>query len=402
MLRAYKYRLYPNNIQQILLAKTFGCVRYFWNKQVETFNSYNKAINPKPEYKTSTNLRNEIEWMKEVSAAAIQQKEIDFKEYKQQKFNHSRKGKAIGLPSFKKKSNRQSYRLPNQKFDLKDGKIRLEKIGWIRMVIDRNIPEDAKFMSVTVSKNPAGQYFASVLVEQIINTIPRTHENIGIDVGLKVFAQMSDGVTIENPHFSRDSQAELADAQRNLARKVKGSNRYKKTRLKIARIHNKIANQRNWFLQTESTKLVKAFDVIKIEDLNVAGLSKRCKPVQDENGKFLPNGQAAKSGLNRSILDASWSLFFAMLDYKTKWYGKELVKIGRFAPSSKTCSGCGWIDHDLTLSNRVFTCPDCGLVIDRDLNAAININALGVDSAIRTQSSETMDCDEAFRIDGNS
>jgi putative transposase len=394
--------MYPNNTQKVLLAKTFGCVRYFWNSQVETFNSYDKEANPKPEYKTSTVLRNEIEWMKEVSAAAIQQKEIDFKEYRQQKFNKERKGKAVGRPTFKRKSNKQSYRLPNQKFDLKGSKIRLEKIGWVTLVIDRPTPEDAKFMSVTISKNPSGQYYASVLVEQEIKHFDKTNKEVGIDVGLKVFFKRSDGETVANPRYFRDSQAELAKMQRILSRKVKGSNRWKSTKRKIARIYNRIANQRAWFLQTESTKIVKEFDVIRIENLNIAGLSAKCKPKQDEAGNYLPNGQSKKVGLNKSITDASWGLFFMMLDYKCKWYGKELIKIDRFAPSSKTCSGCGWVDKNMTLQKRTFACPDCGLILDRDENAAINIQAWGVDHAIQTQSNETMDCVEASMITSNS
>lgn len=132
--------------------------------------------------------------------------------------------------------------------------------------------------------------------------------------------------------------------------------------------------------------------------MNIKGLSTRCKPKQDENGKYLPNGQSAKSGLNKSINDASWSKFFNMLEYKSNWYGKELIKIGRFEPSSKTCSNCGTIKSDLTLNDRVFNCPVCGLSMDRDLNAAINIKALGVNNAIRTSSDEITNCDEMSKV----
>ena len=394
--------MYPNHTQQVLLAKTFGCVRYAWNQMVAAFNSYDKESNPKPEYKSSTVLRNEIEWMREVSAAAIQQKEIDFKEYKNQKFNKEHKGKPVGRPTFKRKSNAQHYRLPNQKFSLRDDSIRLEKIGWVEIVIDRPIPEGSKFMSVTISSTPSGQYFASVVVEQEIQHLPKTNKTIGIDVGLKTFITRSDGETVANPRFFRESQAEVAKLQRILAKKVIGSCRYKKIKRKIARIYNRIKNQRNYFLQTESTKLVKQFDVIQIENLNIAGLSKRCKPIQDETGRYLPNGQSRKSGLNRSILDVSWSLFFMMLDYKCKWYGKELIKIDRFYASSKTCSECGWVDDAMTLEKRTFACPVCGLVMDRDENAAINIKHWELNSAIRTMSSETMDCIEASRMIRNS
>jgi putative transposase len=397
MLKAYKYRIYPNKTQKVLFTKTFGCVRYFWNKQVEIFNSYNKEINSKPEYKTSTKLRNEIDWMQEVSAAAIQQKENDFKEYKQQKFNKNRKTK-INFPNFKKKSNKQSFRLPNQKFSLKDNKIRLEKIGYVKIIIDRIISNNIKFISVTISKNPSNQYFVSILVEQDIKSYSKTGKEVGIDMGLKQFITQSDGVIIGNPHYFRNSQTKLTRLQQRLDKKVKGSSRRLLTKLKVARLHQTISNQRDWFLHNESLRLVRDYDKIYIEDLNIKGLSARCKPKQDENGKYLPNGQSAKSGLNKSIQDVSISKFFDMLEYKSNWYGKELIKIGRFEPSSKTCHNCGWVNHNLTLKDRVFNCPVCGLSIDRDLNAAMNIKALGVNNAIQTSSELSTVCDEMSKV----
>jgi len=381
MLKAYKYRIYPNKAQRILLSKTFGCVRYFWNKQVEAFNTYNKETNPKPEFKTSTQLRNEIQWMKEVSAAAIQQKEIDFKEYKSQRFN-KKKGVSVGNPCFKKKSNRQSYRLPNQKFSIVSDKIRLEKIGWVKMVVDRKIPDNSKFMSVTVSVNPSGQYFVSVLIETEINHIPKTGKTVGLDVGLKEFLVQSDDIIINNPRYFRYSQAKLAKIQRLHSRKSKGSKRRNKSRIKVSRLHNKIANQRDFFLHNQSSRIIKEYDVICIEDLNIKGMVKNRK-------------------LSKSISDVSWSKFYSMLEYKANWYGKEVIKIGRFEPTSKTCSCCGWINKELSLSDRMFACPECGSKIDRDLNAAINIKALGVNNAIRTQSEAVTSCDEAFKVESN-
>lgn len=378
MLRAYKYRIYPNKSQRILLAKTFGCVRYFWNRQVEVFNSYDKETNPNPVFLTSTQVRRETEWMQEVSAAAIQQKEIDFKEYRNQKFSKNRK-KSIGFPSFKKKSNRQSYRLPNQKFALVGKKIKIEKISAIKITIDRQIPEKAKLMSVTISMNPSGQYFASVLADHSIEHLPKTGKEVGIDVGLKEFLVQSDNLIVKNPRYFRDSQTKLAKIQNRHSRKAKGSNRRKRSRLKIARLHNKIANQRDWFLHNESTRIVRDYDLICIEDLNISGMIKNHK-------------------LAKSISDVSWSKFYSMLEYKADWYGKQVVKVGRFEPTSKTCSCCGWINKELTLKDRVFACPVCGLEIDRDYNAAINIKALGVDNAIRTSSKEITNCVEMSKI----
>lgn len=348
---AYKYRLYPNKTQQTLLNKTFGCVRFYWNRQVAIFKTYNKETNPKPEFKTSTELRNENEWMLEVSAAAIQQKEIDFKEYKKQLFNKSRK-KKIGFPSFKKKNNRQSFRLPNQKFKIIGKKIQLEKIGKVKMIIDRELPQ-GKLMSVTVSKNPSGQYFASILIETEITHKVKTNKDVGIDLGIKTFSTQSDGVEINNPKFLNKNQIKLRRMQQHFSRKQKGSNRKNKCRLKIAKLHQKITNQRDWFLHNYSTSLINNYDTIFIEDLNVSGMLKNhC--------------------LAGAISDVSWSKFTSMLNYKAKWYGKDVVKVSRFFASSKTCE-CGVKNDNLRLSDREWVCKACGLVNSRDLLAANNI-----------------------------
>jgi len=382
MFKSYKYRIYPNKVQLVLLNKTFGCVRYFWNKQVEIFNSYNKETNPNPLYLTSTQIRHQNDWMLEVSAAAIQQKEIDFKEFKNQKFNKQRK-KVIGRPKFKKKSNNQLYRLPNKKFSLKDNKIRLEKIGNVKIVIDRQIPIEAKLMSVTISKNCSNQYFVSVLVDHEIIKFNKTNKEVGIDVGLKEFLVQSDNIIVGNPKYFSNSQAKLKGIQQRHSKKIKESKRRNKFRLKVSRLHQKISNQRDWFLNNESLRIVRDYDVIYIENLNIQGMIKNHK-------------------LAKSIYDVSWSKFFDMLKYKSNWYDKQVIKIERFEPTSKICSCCGWIDDNQTLNDRIFNCSRCGLTIDRDLNAAINIRnigikALGVDNAIRTLRDKVTICDEAFK-----
>lgn len=363
MIKAYKYRIYPTSTQKVLLAKTFGCVRFFWNKQVEVFNSYSKELNPTPTYKTSTQFRHEYEWMQEVSAGAIQQKENDFKEFKNQKFSQTRKTK-IGNPKFKKKNGTQSYRLPIRKFRVKDNKIRLEKIGMIKMVVDRIIPETSKMISVTISMNSCNQYFVSISVNEEIIKLKNTNKTVGIDVGLTNFATQSDGIVIPNNRYYINNKDRLAKIQKANKRKVIGSSRYKKSRLKVARIYNKLSNQRNWFLHNESTRIVRDYDTICVEDLNVSGLIKNSK-------------------VSKSIQDASWNLFFEMLRYKSNWYGKRFIKVPRYYPSSKTCCNCGHEKHTIDLSERTFNCSNCGLVIDRDLNASININAIGVDVAKR-------------------
>ena len=367
MLKAYKFRIYPNQTQAELIVKTMGSVRYFWNKQVEIFNSYNKDTNPLLIFPTSTAMRNELSWMKDVSAAAIQQKAIDFKAFKTQYFSKDRK-KGVGRAQFKKKGNHESFRLPHPKFSLNQelGTIRLEKIGQVKITLDRIIPIEAQFMSVTVSMNTSKQLFASVLVKQEIDPLEKTEKTIGIDVGIKEFLVQSDGAVVTNPKYFRKNQAKFKRMQRRLNKKKKGSSRRKKAKLKVAKLHQKTANQRDFFLHNVSTAIIKNYDIIGIEDLNVAGMVKNHK-------------------LAKSISDASFSKFKLMLEYKANWYGKKVVKIDTFFPSSKTCSSCGAIKQDLTLKDRVYECACCGLSMDRDHNAAINIKneALRVSNAIR-------------------
>ena len=350
-LKAYKFRIYPSKDQEVLLAKTFGCCRFVWNKLVENFNNNSKEfINEKTLKDTP-----EFEFLKEVSASTLQQKSNDFIEFKKQFFSKTRK-KKLGRPSFKKKSNRQSFRLTNQKFKLDQEKslVRLEKIGWVKVVIDREIPEDADFRNITVSKTPTGKYFVSILVEQELNPMPSTGKVVGIDLGIKDLFILSNGQVINNPKWFRKNQAKLKKAQKHLSRKKKGSNRYNRQRIKVAKVHEFITNSRNYFLHNVSTALVNTYDLMVLEDLNVSGMLKNRK-------------------LAKSISDAAWSTFVTMLDYKCNWYGKVLVKINRFFPSSKTCSNCGHKEDKMPLSVRKWTCPSCGCRHDRDLNASINI-----------------------------
>ena len=378
MNKAFKYRIYPNVKQVIKLAQTFGCIRVIWNANVDSFNSYNKETNPNPKTIEKKDLIDDKPWLNDVSATAIQQKIRDFNETKKQFFNKNRKTK-IGRPSFKKKSENQSYRLTNQKFSLRGNKIRLEKIGLIKIVIDRSIPENARLISCTVSKNCSGQYFVSILVDLDINKKIKTNKKVGVDLGLKHFATLSDGKIIENPRYFRESQSVIAKIQKYMSRKKKGSNRYKKNKLRIARLYNKIVNRRNFFLHNITTSIVSNYDIICIEDLNMFGM--------------LSNHKLAKS-----ISDASFYSFRSMLEYKCKWYGKELIVIDRFYPSSKTCSKCRWKKTDLKLSDRIFECKNCGNKIDRDLNAAINIERVGVNILYnRIQRNEVTNSVEAFK-----
>lgn len=240
--------------------------------------------------------------------------------------------------------------------------------------------DNARFISCTVSKNRAGQYFVSVLVETEQCYKQKTGKTVGVDLGIKTLATLSDGIAVENSHFLCENQAKLKRMQRHLSRKKLGSNRRNKCRLKVSRLHRDIANKRSWYMHNLTTMLVNNYDVICIEDLNTSGMLQNHK-------------------LAGSVSDASFSMFRNQLEYKCRWYGKELIVIDRFYPSSKTCSRCGWKNKDLKLSDRTFVCKDCGLEIDRDLNAAINIQAVGVDAAIRTQSSRAAGCVEASKME---
>jgi putative transposase len=240
-------------------------------------------------------------------------------------------------------------------------------------VLDREIPDDVKYVNVTVSRNPAGQYFASVLVEQEVQPKPKTNKTIAFDAGLSSFIKTNENEDVENPRFYRKNQAVLSRLQRQQSRKngskkgVEKSSRWLKLQRRINRLHNKIANQRSFFLHNISSWLVREYDVIYSETLNVAGM--------------LRNHCLAKS-----IADASWSELFRQLAYKSQWYGKHYHQIGMFEPTTKTCTGCGKKDDSITLKDRVLVCPFCGHVEYRDLRAAKNIHAVGVKTASLTLS----------------
>jgi putative transposase len=314
-------------------------------------------------------MRHELEWMREVSAAAVQQKEIDFKTFRKNFFSKARKTK-IQRCQYKGKYDKQSFRLPNQKFDLEESTIRLEKIGRVQVVIDRRPPEGCKYMSATITKDKVGSYFASVLVEEHIT--PRfepTGKAVGIDLGLKHFVTLSTGEKIENPRWFRESQAELRKAQQNLSRKKKGSTRYRKCKLKVARIHQKTSNQRRWFHHQVSLDLVRRFDFIGMEDLNVAGMKKN-------------------RSLAKSVSDAGLGQFVSFLRYKSDWNRKVVQEVDRFFPSSKMCGDCGAINHDLKLEDREWVCVSCGCLHDRDGNASRNIEV----EALRIYAAQGVAC----------
>ena len=358
-LKAYKFRLLPTPDQQVLLNKTFGCTRFVWNKLVDNFNSWTPYNQPPKVNEQTLKHQPEFEFLKEVSNCALQQKLRDFEETKKQYFNKKRKIK-LGRPKFKKRGLNDAFRLTKLTFklDQENNKIRLEKIGYVPIILDRIIIEPANYRSITITKNSCDQYFASILVDELIELKPTAGRMVGIDVGLKDLFVLSDGIVIDNPRWFNKNQVKLKRAQQRLSRKIKGSNRLHKQRIKVAKIHLKIKNQRTNFLQEVTTALVNNYDVIAIEDLNVKGM------VKNHN-------------LAKAINDASWSTFTSMLSYKCDWYGKSLVKIDQWYPSSKLCHSCGSKLETLALEIRGWTCSTCNVVHHRDLNAAINIERKG-------------------------
>lgn len=351
--KAYKLRFYPTNLQAEMLAKTFGCARFIWNQKVEEFNNW-KPDQEQTKSKTIKELKESYSFLSEVPYNALEQKLLDWNETKKQFFNKKRKTK-IGRPRFKNRRSKQSIRFSYNGFSYKNGSIYAAKLGRLNLVgYDLSTLPIDTCKQITISKDPSGKFYCSILVQINTNPKPLTGKMVGIDLGLKDLFILSDGQVIDNPKWFRENQSKLKKAQQHLSRKTKGSNRREKQRIKVAKVHEKIRFQRNHFLHEVSSKIVTDFDVICIEDLNVKGMVKN-------------------HSLALAITDASWSSFVNMLEYKCNWYGKTLAKIDRWYPSSKTCSYCGYKLPELDLGTREWTCPDCGTHHDRDINAAKNI-----------------------------
>jgi putative transposase len=371
MLKRYKYRIMPTKTQQELINKHIGSCRFIYNLALETkrtayagnkinLSRYDLQIQLK-------DLKKDCIWLKEINSQSLQVSLLNL----DNAYNRFFKGQA-DFPKFKKKSDKQSFNIPqNVIISAENSKLIIPKFRkGINIILHRNFKGIIK--EATISKTPTNKYFVSILVENNA-LIPKkaninTDTTLGIDLGLKSFLVTSEGQIFNSPKYLNNSLSKLKYIQSKYS-KYKGKKR--KHRLTI--LHEKVANQRKDFLNKISTQLIKNHDTIAIENLNIKGMSTRCKPKQDEDGKYLPNGQSAKSGLNKSISDASWGMFVEMLKYKVEWQGKNILQIGRFEPSSKTCNVCGAINKDLTLKDRVWTCKHCNTTHNRDINAAINI-----------------------------
>ena len=361
MLKAYKFRLYPNEEQRVYLSKTFGCTRFVYNQMLaERIKSYeeNKDLDIKTmKYPTPAQYKDKFEWLKEVDSLALANAQINLdKAYK----NFFR-DKSVGFPKFKKKSNTNSYTTNNQNGTvyINDNHIKIPKLkSMIKMEQHREF--NGLIKSCTVSKVPSGKYFISILVETENIQLPKIDKKVGVDLGIKDFAVTSDEEVFSNPKHLKKSEKRLTKLQKDLSRKQKGSNNRKKARIKVAKIHEKIANQRKDFLHKVSTQLINENQVIVIEDLKVKNMIKNHK-------------------LAKSITDVSWSEFRIMLEYKAKWYGREIIIAPSNYASSQLCSNCGnKSSQTKDLSCRTYICTVCGMIMDRDINASKNLLKLAI------------------------
>lgn len=371
-LKAYKFRIYPTEEQEIFFAKTFGCVRKVYNLMLNDRKKAYEEVKNDPSKKmtfpTPAKYKKEFPFLKEVDSLALANAQLHLdKAYK----NFFR-DKSVGFPRFKSKKNPvQSYTTNNQNGTVALIDSKFIKVPKLKSLVRIKLHRQPKGMikSATISRHASGKYYISLLCKEEINELPKTNSAIGIDLGITDFAILSDGQKIDNHKFTSKMEKKLKREQRKLSKRAllaknKGiplseAKNYQKQKRKVARLHEKVMNQRTDFLNKLSTEIIKNHDIICIEDLNVKGMLRNHK-------------------LARSISDVSWSSFVAKLQYKADWYGREIIKVDTWFPSSQICSECGHKDGKKSLDIREWTCPICHTHHDRDINASINILTEGL------------------------
>lgn len=357
--KAYKFRIYPTYEQQTMFAKTFGCVRFIYNKmladKIKHYEETKQTLNNTPsQYKT------EFVWLKEVDSLALANAQMNL----HTAYSNFFKNPNTGFPKFKsKKSNRRSYttNFINGNISIEEGHIKLPKVGFVKLKQHRIIPSDYKLKSVTVSQTPSGKYYASVLFEyenQVRQIEPKNF--LGLDFSMHELYKDSEGNEPQYPRYYRRTEKNLKKEQRKLSKMVKGSNNRAKQRIKVATLNEKVANQRKDFLHKQSRQIANAYDCVCIENLDMKAMA-----------------QCLNFG--KSVGDNGWGMFTTFLKYKLEDMGKQLVKVDRFFASSQTCNVCGYKNTNTKdLSVRSWDCPKCGTHHNRDVNAAINIRNEGM------------------------